>query len=95
MEDYYTHHECNGYRFDPKSPAAKFCGLDLHNGTIPDWNQTGVYSARLFAAKAQEIAANHNKDKVCCKHDWPCVAKHVYIANVQSGQNQFPFSIVL
>ena len=61
-EDYWTHVRCDG---DPDVPSfAHFCGLDLHNNTQNVWTENGTYSARLFAKRAEEIAANHNPNEV-------------------------------
>ena len=45
MEDYFTH-----IRDD---------GLDLHDNDQPVWNETGTYSAHLFARKAGQIVQQH------------------------------------
>ena len=60
-EDYWTHIRCDGF---PNLPAFNFCGLDLHNNTQNVWTENGTYSARLFAKRVEEIAANHDANKV-------------------------------
>ena len=61
-EDYWTHTRCGG---DPEEPGiSHFCGLDLHNNTQNVWTENGTYSARLFAKRVEEIAANHDANKV-------------------------------
>ena len=47
-EDYFTHKRENG--------------LDLHDNQTPDKNQTNVYSAYLFATKAQNVLSKHAKE---------------------------------
>ncbi|XP_077994328.1 arylsulfatase B-like [Glandiceps talaboti] len=37
--------------------------LDLRNDRNPDWSKNGTYSTYLFADKANEYIANHNKSK--------------------------------
>ena len=39
-------------------------GLDLHNNTENVWTENGIYSARLFVKRAEEIAANHDANNV-------------------------------
>ena len=53
-EDYYTHSACEKTN----------CGLDFHNNTANVWTENGTYSAMDFTRKAEEIAANHDPDKV-------------------------------
>ena len=61
-ENYWTHTSCGG---DPEEPGfPHFCGLDLHNNTQNVWTENGTYSARLFAKRVEEIAANHDANKV-------------------------------
>ena len=61
-EDYWTHIRCGG---DSQVPGfANFCGLDLHNNTQNVWTENGTYSARLFAKRVEEIADNHDANKV-------------------------------
>ena len=60
-EDYWTHIRCGG---DPEVPGFNFCGLDLHNNTQNVWTENGTYSAKLFAKRVEEIADNHDTNKV-------------------------------
>ena len=58
-EDYYTH--------------TRESYLDLHDNMTPVKNQTGVYSAHLFAMKAQEVIIKHASltKKVCSNKATP------------------------
>ncbi|XP_013382182.1 arylsulfatase B-like [Lingula anatina] len=51
-EYYFTHKRCY-----------ETCGIDLRDNLDVDKNQNGVYSTHLFTKRAEDIIANHDKNK--------------------------------
>ena len=73
--DYFTYKRCTD--ITPK----EVCGLDLHDGDKPVWNETGVYSTHLFTSRAEKIITDHaeqSPDKVGTVLAQHCMGMSMY-----------------